>query len=113
MCESAMVLVYEELIGEHLKVVEICEDGQSIVVGDLPLIQVSARADITEIITIEKGISVESTLVKTSVGVAEVEIYHVMGIPTAISFILRLKGCGHNLRDIYSAVLEALKRGSE
>lgn len=110
------MIVSEELIEGHLRVVEVCEDGHSVIIGDLPLIPIDINVGKEGVRSIEVGerVSVGFVDVVTSLGTAEVEVYHAMGETAAISFVLRLKGCGHNLARVYVEVVKALRgEGSE
>ena len=104
-----MVIVSEELIEEHLRVVEICENEHSVIIGDLPLIQIDTKREGVTAIEVGKGVSVRFVNVATSLGMAEIEVYHIMGVDTAISFVIRLEECGHNLVEVYAEVIKALK----
>ncbi len=103
------MIVSEELIDGHLRVVEVCENGHSVIIGDLPLIPINVSREGVRSIEVEEGVSVRFVDVATSLDTAEVEIYHVMGEATAISFVLRLNGCGHNLAGVYAEVIKALR----
>lgn len=105
-----MVVLSEEFIDEHLRIVEVCENGHSVVIGDLPLIEVNAEHIAKEIV-VGDNIGIKIIDLRTKIGVVEIEVYHVMGSAVAISFVAHLRGCGHNLRDIYSYVLDLLRSG--
>lgn len=109
LCEVVMVIVSEETIEEHLRVVEVCENEHSVIIGDLPLISIDASREEVRDVEVGERVSVRFMSVHTSLGTAEVEVYHVMGTTVAISFILRIKGCGHNLASIYAEVIKALR----
>ncbi|GEM_PF-3784329 len=103
------MIVSEELIEGHLRVVEVCENEHSVIIGDLPLIPINMDREGVRSTEVGKGVSVRFVNVATGMGTAEVEVYHVMGATAAISFVLRLKGCGHNLARVYTEVIKALR----
>ena len=105
-----MVVISEELVEGHLRVVEVCENDHSVIIGDLPLIRFET-GEFSSSLSLEKGVSVRFVIVPTGIGEVEVEVYHVMGTNVAISFTLRLRGCGHDLVSVYDQVVKALRRG--
>ncbi len=103
------MIVSEELIEGHLRVIEVCENKDSVIIGDLPLIHVGVSGESVKSIEVGGEVGVRFVDIVTDVGNAEIEVYHVMGTAVAVSFVLRLKGCGHNLQEVYSAVVRALR----
>lgn len=104
-----MAIVFEELIEGHLRVVEVCDNGHSVIIGDLPLIPINVGGEGVERVDVGEGVSVRFVNVTTSLGTAEVEVYHVMGDAVAISFVLSVEGCGHDLSRVYADVVKALE----
>ena len=102
------MIVSEKLIEEHLRIVEICENESSVIIGDLPLIQINLKKERHTTIDVGNGVSIRFMNIATGLGVAEIEIYHVMGMDTTISFVIYLKGCGHNLMNIYNEIIKSL-----